>query len=274
MCASILRSGWFLAVAFVASLAVAAERDTTSKSKAAVAKALPPAEQIELFAGMESGKLAVRYVAHSPAMAHVFVTNQTKKSLAVTMPSVFAGRPILAQFGVNQPGQGGNGGGTMGALGAMGMGSPQILGSINQRNPFGNSGGQGMNPGQMFNVPPGRTIDIRAPSVCLQYGRPDPRADIPYEITKLENVSKSPELRLALEDYAAGKIDPPVAQLAAWHFSNGLSLKQLAATSYAPLRMREVSQFIDAVRAKVSAAAQTAETTPVGTSSTLARRPK
>ena len=72
--------------------------------------------------------------------------------------------------------------------------------------------------------------------MCLQYGNPYLRPDIPYQLVTLDSVLKKPELSAMLEEFAAGKFDQPVAQLAAWHFSNGLDLEALANTGFAPDR--------------------------------------
>ena len=248
------RSAWALFVLglLVPSLLMAAEPTKSRKAKGAkspeAATPTAPTESVELFKAIDAQQLSVQIVPNNAEVAHIFVTNLTKKPLAVQLPTVFAAKPVLAQFQVPGGGQQGNQNGSTGFLQNGGQ-TPQILAGTR-----GQISGAGSNiGGGPFNVPPGKVVDVRVPVMCLQYGNPDPRPDIPYQLVTLDSVLKKPELTMMLEEFAAGEFDQPVAQLAAWHFSNGLDLNALANTGYAPARLGEVSRVIQYIREKVKA---------------------
>jgi len=224
------------------------------------------AQTIELFAGMKDGRLDVTIIPNNSEVAHLRVRNLTKAPVNVQLPKAFAAAPVLAQFngGLNggNNNQMGQGQGTPGFL--NGAQTPQVIGTgnPNKNNPQGPNQG----PFGVMNIPAGRVGDMRLTCVCLQYGHPDPGPNIPYEVVKLETVSKSQELRAVLEEMAAGTLERPVAQLAAWHYANDLSLKQLAGTGYAPTRIKEtagVIERLDKAVALKNAPAVAAEDKPI-----------
>jgi hypothetical protein len=208
-------------------------------------------QNVELFTGMKDGRLDVTIIPNNSEVAHLRVRNLTKAPINVQLPKAFAAVPVLAQFGpmnggLNGGGQGQGNGGTPGFL--NGAQTPQVIGTGNNpNNPNKNNNPPGVFnvPGGMQNIPAGRVGDMRLTCVCLQYGHPDPSPNVPYEVVKLETVSKSQELRAVLEEMAAGMLERPVAQLAAWHYANDLSLKQLAGTGYAPTRIKETAGVIE-----------------------------
>jgi hypothetical protein len=247
---------WLLAWLVVPSLLLGIEPSKTRKMKTGNSP-VPPvaaaAEEVELFKAIDAQQLAVQFVPNNAEVAHIFVTNVSKKPLNVQLPAVFAARPVLAQFqlpGGRQP----NNQTSTGQL-PFGGQTPQILTGTR-----GTPSTTTQNPQGMFNIPPRKTIDVRVPVMCLQYGNPDPRPDIPYQLVTLESVLKKPELQAMLEEFSAGKFDQPVAQLAAWHFSNGLDLDALAATGFAPGRMAEAARVIQQVRDRVKADTTTGRT--------------
>ena len=225
---------WFLLGLLIPSLLVAAEPSKSRKVKGAKRAggiSHRAGRECRALQGDRPQQLAVQIVPNNAEVAHIFVTNLTKKPLAVQLPTVFAAKPVLAQFQI--PGGGGQQGNqnNTGFLQNGGQ-TPQILAGTR-----GQMSGGGSNiGGGPFNVPPGKVVDVRVPVMCLQYGNPDPRPDIPYQLVTLDSVLQKPELKMMLEEFAAGKFDQPVAQLAAWHFSNGLDMNALAQTGYAPGR--------------------------------------
>ena len=50
----------------------------------------------------------------------------------------------------------------------------------------GGMGGMGGMGGGMFNVPPEQTGKIKVPTVCLEHGKAEPHAKIPYEIKPID----------------------------------------------------------------------------------------
>ncbi len=79
-----------------------------------------------------------------------------------------------------------------------------------------------------FIVPVGKTVAVRAPTVCLDYGRREPNPRMAYRLVALDTVSQDPRLALILGGMAAGHVPQKVAQAAAWHLSSGRTWEQLA----------------------------------------------
>lgn len=175
-----------------------------------------PAETVELFAAMNAGQLGVKFVPHDSTEARVLFENKTKRPLRVQLPEAFAASPVLAQFG------GGVAGGGQAAGVAAGGGAQSVGGG------FGGPGGVGAGGG-FFNVPPEKVRKLTVPLVCLEHGKKEPRAAIPYQIKPLEEFSSDPVLRQLLTAIGKGDVNQRAAQAAAWHLTDALSWQQLAA---------------------------------------------
>jgi hypothetical protein len=203
----------FVALALLPGVAVAA-----SPSKKAAAK--QPAEQVELFAAMKAGDVDVKFIPKDDTEARLIIKNNTKKPLSIQLPEAFAGVPALAQRNNNNSGssnnssqnQGVGGGGMMGG----GMGG-------------GGMGGGGMGGGGgFFNVPAEKVGQMKFATVCLEHGKKNPNAKIPYDIKPIEEFNDKPEVRELLKLFSAGQLSQRATQAAAWHFANGMSWEELA----------------------------------------------
>jgi hypothetical protein len=83
--------------------------------------------------------------------------------------------------------------------------------------------------GGMMNIAPEKVGQLKAvPSVCLDYGKGEPRAAIPYTIKPLEDYTTQPGVREVGEMLSKGRINQRVAQVCAWHLNNGLTWEKLA----------------------------------------------
>lgn len=80
-----------------------------------------------------------------------------------------------------------------------------------------------------FTVPPGKSVTLRVPLVCLEYGLKDPTPRMAYRLAPLSAFSEDPRLAVLLGGLASGHLTQTVAQAAAWHVSSGRSWEQLAA---------------------------------------------
>ena len=80
-----------------------------------------------------------------------------------------------------------------------------------------------------FTVAAGATVAVKFPTVCLEYGKRDPTARMPYRLTAFEKVSQDPRVALILGGLASGHLSQNVAQAAAWHLASGRTWEQLAA---------------------------------------------
>ena len=76
---------------------------------------------------------------------------------------------------------------------------------------------------------PGKTRVFRFSTVCLEHGKAEPSARMPYRMIALDTWSDEPRLAFVMECLASGVITQKVAQAAAWHIANGLSWERLAA---------------------------------------------
>jgi len=80
-----------------------------------------------------------------------------------------------------------------------------------------------------FTVAAGTSLAVRVPTVCLEYGRREPTARMPYKLAPLAKASQDPKIALLLGGLASGHLSQKVAQAAAWHVASGRSWEQLAA---------------------------------------------
>jgi len=80
-----------------------------------------------------------------------------------------------------------------------------------------------------FSLPAGRSLAIRVPTVCLQYGRREPMPRMRYRLAPLAEASQDPKVALVLGGLASGHLTQKVAQAAAWHIASGRTWQQLAA---------------------------------------------
>jgi hypothetical protein len=207
-----------LAVATAGSLLHASENSKTDAAKSSTVS-------IDLFAGMESGDLQVKLIPKNDREASLIIQNKTKQPLSVVLPDAFVGTPVLAQAapvngagtrnrtttnGNNNQNQniGGGGGGFGGGGGGIG------------------GGGRG---GGGFNVAPETVGKLKVVVVCLEHGKKEPAAHIPYEIRPVESFSKDAQVKELLTMLGQGNLDQRAAQAAAWHFANGMSWNELAA---------------------------------------------
>jgi len=199
-----------LAIAAVVALTTAGTlsliaADRTSKNAAAT--------PVELFAGIQSGDLQVKFIPKNDRDANLVITNETKQPLSVKLPDAFVGVPILAQAG--------GGGVNRGATGGRNNNT--------QNQTVGGGGGGGFGGGGGgFNIAPEAVAKIKLPIVCLEHGKKDPAATVPYEIRPVESFTQDDRVKEVLTMLGNGNLDQRAAQAAAWHFSNGMSWEELA----------------------------------------------
>jgi hypothetical protein len=148
-------------------------------------------------------------------------------------------------------------------------------------------GGGGMGMGNvapekvpLLNVPPEKTIKFKVPTVCLEHGKPEPRAAMQYKIEPIESFTDKPEVKELCG--MLGQVNQRAAQAAAWHLNNNMTWQQLAAKQlrfangttqpyFSPLEIRAAMQ-IAAVASKLAeqrkqpGASENAATPPAATS--------
>ena len=173
-----------------------------------------------MFAAIEKGDISVKLIPKDSTESQVLIKNETDKPLNVKLPDAFAGVPVLGQnFG-------GGGGAAGGGGGHHGSSSSNKNNNQNQ----GMGGGMGgMMGGGMMNVPPEKVGKLKVPTVCLDHGKAEPRAAIPYTIKPIESYSSKPGVRELCQMLGSGQVSQRAAQAAAWHLNNGMSWEELAA---------------------------------------------
>ncbi len=188
-----------------------------------------PAEQpVEFFAAIKAGDIEARLIPKDSTTGTVTIKNKTKRPLTIKLPEAFAGVPVAAQLGGMGGGMGGMGGG-MGGMG--GGGQNQSMGGGMGGGGMGGMGGMGGGGmgGGMFNIAADKAQNLKVVAVCLEHGKKDPNARVPYAIVPLETHTKDPHVQELVKMLATGKLDQHIAQAAVWHVANGLSWEDLAA---------------------------------------------
>ncbi len=164
-----------------------------------------------MFDGIANGDLAVKFIPKDSKEGKVLIENKTDQPLTVKLPDAFAGVPVLAQ-NAGAAGGGNNNNNANQGVGGGGMGG-------------GGAGGGG----GMFNVPPEKIALLKVPTVCLEHGKAEPRAGVPYEIKPIESLTDKPEVQELCRMLGTGQVNQRAAQVAAWHLNNGMSWQELAA---------------------------------------------
>lgn len=211
------RTPWFQLPIVLIVAVVGAPRAVEAARPAAAAVSPSEVEQVGLFEAAASGRVEVKVVAKDSTEVCLMVTNKTDRPLGVVLPAAFAAVPALAQFawpGQNQP---------------AAQQAPQPLAVANRQAwPPGALANVPPNPGPLWNIAPEKVGRVVLPAVCLEYGRPNPRAKFAYEVRPLEEVTARPGVARLVEMLGRGEIGQRAAQLAAWHLNNDMSWARLA----------------------------------------------
>ena len=215
-------------------------------------KAAEGAQEVDLFQAIADDQIEVGVIQGNMKGGKLFVKNKTDKPLTVRMPKAIGTRPVMGQDMGMGGGQNQLMGGNMG-MGGMGMGGMGM-------------GGMGM--GGMMNVPAEEVQAVKFQSLCLEHGKPEPKASIPYEVCKIEECTQKPEVIAVVE--SLHNLNQRSAQLAAWHLNNGVSVEELASetvlhvngvrtTNFSPEEVAQAVQIIRQARAYAAAHSAPAE---------------
>jgi hypothetical protein len=213
------RSAWLCSLALGLTLLIPAG-NTRAADDSDNATAKTPAATVDLFDGMKSGDLDVKFFPRNSREAQIVIKNNTDQPLNVHLPDAFAGVPVLGQ-----------------ALGAGGAGNTRTTGTGSNKNQGVGGGGPGggVRPlggnnggGGAFNVPPEKVIKVKVAVVCLDHGKDEPNAHIPYEIRPLETYNSDPAVADLCKLLGSAKVDQRAAQAAAWHLANHMTWDELA----------------------------------------------
>jgi hypothetical protein len=187
------------------------------------------AERVELFQGIDNGKLATKFVPKDSSGGFILVTNRTSEPLTVELPNAFVAVQVLKQVGGGLGGGGGQqngqqGGQNQNAGGGFGGGGGGLGG--------GGLGGGGLGGGQQgggfFSIPPERTVRVPYVSVCLNHGKPDPSARLKYRLMPVEDYAKDEVLAELIHMVGSGKLNQHSAQAAVWNRTDNMGWQELA----------------------------------------------
>ena len=227
-----IRSSWLgsaLLVLLTPGLMFGVEGGKKYQKKPKAGQFNPANETVDMFDAIASKQIEVKLIPKNSKQSRVRIFNKTDQPLNVKLPEAFAGVPVLAQ--------GGFGGFDGGGFGGMGGGAGAGIGGGGRRGGGGGGGGgsQGVGGGMggmgggMFNVAPEVVADFKVPTVCLEHGKDEPKAKIPYEIKPIGEFTDRAAVHELCTMVGSGKIDQRSAQVAAWHLNNDMSWQELAA---------------------------------------------
>jgi hypothetical protein len=219
-----------LALAVAVALPLASSKAAPSEKTGAAAKssdkpAAPDKKLVNLFDAMKSGDIDVKFIAKNSREGQLLVTNKTDQPLTVKLPDAFAAVPVLAQVG-----GGGAGGGTRKSSSGnnnsqnqgVGGGGGGLGGGIG-----GGGGGRGGGGGGAFDVAPEKVAKVKLDTVCLEHGKKEPSASVPYEIRPIDTFTSDPKVQELCKLLGTGELSQHAAQAAAWHLANHMTWEQL-----------------------------------------------
>ena len=176
------------------------------------------ASTVKLFDALDSGGVKVKFIPANSVTANVLITNETDQVVHIELPEAIAAVPILAQlgqqFGQQQQGGGGGGGGNQSVAGGLNGG--------------GNGGQQGGQQGGFLRIAPQKTRKVKATTVCMEYGKPDPNPRIAYKMVPITELTTDKKVIELCTQLGQKQVDQKLAQAVAWHLVNGLDWQQIA----------------------------------------------
>ena len=112
--------------------------------------------------------------------------------------------------------------------GGMGQGMGAEWGRNDGWRRHGRHGGRRHGGGHV-NVPAEKVGKFKVPCVCLEHGKAEPRAAIPYRIMPIEEFTTNAAVCEVCTLLGYGKVNQRVAQASAWNLNNSMSWDTLAA---------------------------------------------
>jgi hypothetical protein len=187
--------------------------------------AAPPVEvvteTVDVLQASKAGELSVVARGHGQDQVRMTIKNNSGRRLNVIIPP-----GLVAASKVAQPG--GGAGGRGGGLQSIGLGSV-----TNHEGSFGEFQGEavaglrsvppaaGPNTNSVA-VPPGETIELSVPGVCLNYGLPAPSGRNTLTLMDVDTYTTDPRVRKALRSLATLGTSQGVAQAVMWRVCNDL----------------------------------------------------
>ncbi|QDT08430.1 hypothetical protein [Planctomycetes bacterium K23_9] len=175
---------------------------------------------VSFFEAIDGEQIQVRFIPVDAFHGNILIHNQTDTPLTIQLPTAFAAVPVLAQLGGFGQGQQG-----FGQQAAGGGANQAVGGGVDQG---GQAGGNNRNPGGFMRIAPDRPRKLKASTVCLEHGKPEPNPRIKYTIMPIDKYSSDERIAKLCSDLSQRKLPRNVAQAAAWRLANGLPWKEIA----------------------------------------------
>jgi hypothetical protein len=205
-------------------------------------------QTVALFDAEKAGDLKVEARGHGQEQVHLAFKNLSSKRLNVVVP------PGLVAASTTGQAAGGRGG-----LQSMGVGAPgNPAGAFGQFKNDGQTTGlrsiavEDESASRSIAVPPGQTVEINLPSVCLNFGLPSPTARDRLVLKDVDDYSRDPRVRKALRSLATYGTSHGVAQAVMWKLCNNLPFDTMMAQAGKVINVQEIAlaaRFVEAVEA-------------------------
>jgi hypothetical protein len=177
---------------------------------------------VDLFDAMKSGDIEVKFIAKNSRDGQLLVKNKTDQPLSVKLPDAFAAVPVLAQAAA-----GAGAGGNNKSYNKNNSSNNQNQGLGGGGGGYGGGIGGGIGGGGAFDVAPEKVAKVKLETVCLEHGKKEPTAIVPYEIRPIETFTSDPKVQELCKLLGTGQLNQRAAQAAAWHLANHMTWEQL-----------------------------------------------
>jgi hypothetical protein len=225
---------WACGLSLVAIIALPLASSRAAGPSGNAGEVIPPADAaapevaassktpVDLFDAMKSGDIEVKFIAKNSRDGQLLVKNTTDQPLTVKLPEAFAAVPVLAQAAAG----GGRTTGSSRSSNSKNNNQNQGLGGGGGGYGGGGIGG-GIGGGGAFDVAPEKVAKIKLETVCLEHGKKEPTAIVPYEIRPIETFTSDPQVQELCKLLGTGQLNQRAAQAAAWHLANHMTWEQL-----------------------------------------------
>lgn len=174
---------------------------------------------VDWYDALDQGTIAIELTAHDYSNLTIRVRNQTDEPIIVGLPWLFVAVPKGREAAREE-------GSLAGGYDHQTLGGSMLGLATNRR--------EAHQAGELGEVQ--LTLELGARRVarrkldvfCLEFGKPDPTPQIPYEMRRYELLGADSRVADVLKLHAARQTPQRVAQLAIWHLANRVAWENLA----------------------------------------------
>ncbi len=169
------------------------------------------ARSVKLLEADHKGEIEARWIAFNASSGRLLITNKTDEPLKVLVPIDMVAEHVVPADSL--------------AGRAQTLGIGPHAGKGYQQNGFFNEGPDAA----FFFVPAGKSAKADLPSVCLEFGRPDPSKQKRYQLRSVVAFTNPAPIVGFLKAWHNDRFSQNVAQATAWRLADGLTWERLAA---------------------------------------------